>query len=503
MPGLTLLYHPDLERVGERLALPQLEGGREILLSRLEPEFSQPGQGLLRPLADTHVSRRPLRLAPAEEGGVSLRASSRGPRIVADGRPFSGERTFSREDLERGVVLLLAERVVLLLHTLDPSPPEDVPHFGLVGESRAMLGLRRAMARVADLPVPVLLRGETGTGKELVARALHHASPRRGGPYVTVNMAAIPPALAASELFGSAKGAFTGADRPQAGYFSRAETGSLFLDEVGEMPPEVQNLLLRALETREIQPVGAETVRRVNVRLIAATDSDLEAAISEGRFRAPLLHRLSSYEIRLPPLRQRRDDLGRLLLHFLRSELATVGEGHRLQPGREAGRPWLPAPLVAQLAALAWPGNVRQLKNVAREMAIGSRGREQVSGGPQLERLLQPPGRSPPAAVTAPERKPPRRRPSEIGEEELVAALRAHRFRLKPTASELGLSRSSLYDLIDRFPRVRRAADLGRDELAACLKRCGGDLDAMVDELEVSKDGIRQRLRSLGLARDG
>ena len=199
-------------------------------------------------------------------------------------------------------MLLLAGRIVLVLHPMPPAPAREVEGLGLTGDSAAMAQVRADVRRVADLEVAVLLRGETGTGKELVARAIHRRSPRRSRPYLAVNMGAIPPALAAAELFGAARGAFTGADQRRTGYFSQAHGGTLFLDEIGETPPEVQVLLLRALETGEIQPVGAEAPRRVDVRVLAATDADLEAAIAAGRFRAPLLHRLNGYEIRLPAL---------------------------------------------------------------------------------------------------------------------------------------------------------------------------------------------------------
>jgi two-component system nitrogen regulation response regulator GlnG len=165
---------------------------------------------------------------------------------------------------------------------------------------------------------PVLLRGESGTGKELVAHAIHEASPRRTGPYVAVNMAAIPPSLAAAELFGATRGAFTGADHDRPGYFSRAHRGTLFLDEIGETAPEVQALLLRVLEAGEVQAVGGLEPRRVDVRVLAATDADLQGMTAMDRFRAPLLHRLMAGYLQVPALRARREDFGRLLYAFLR-----------------------------------------------------------------------------------------------------------------------------------------------------------------------------------------
>ncbi len=509
VPGLTVLHHPDAERAGERVALLSLASGREELLSRGEPAFSRPGGAAqLRPLADPYLSRRPLRLLPgAERGGVRLSCGESGTAIVVDGEPATGDLEIPPARLERGVVLLLAGRVVLLLSRVDPVGVAGVPDFGLVGESAPMIALRREIQRVAGLDVPVLLRGETGTGKELIARALHDAGPRGGRPYLAVNMAAVPATLAAAELFGAARGAYTGADRKRDGYFQRADGGTLFLDEVGETPPEVQALLLRALESHEIQPVGSDDVRRVDVRLIAATDADLERSVAAGRFRAPLLHRLAGYEIRVPPLRERRDDFGRLFLHFVRQELADVGDAGRLAV--PFGAPaWIPAPLMARLAAFDWPGNVRQLRNAVRQIVIAGRDAGEPGMWLQAERLLQETGRPAPLRdtdstnvpiVEAPPRKA-YRSPEDVTDDELLAALRANRWRIQRAAAQLGISRGSLYDRIERSQRIRKAADLSREEIESCQASCGGDLDAMVETLEVSKRGLQRRMTQLGLS---
>jgi two-component system nitrogen regulation response regulator GlnG len=511
VPGLTVLHHPDAERAGERAALPGLASGRKESLARGEPAFSHPGSALLRPLSDPYLSRRPLCFFPgAEPGGVRLCCGESGTAVVVDGEPVEGDLEIPPARLERGVVLLLAGRVVLLLSRIDPVGVAGAPDFGLVGASAPMLALRREIQRVAGLDMPVLLRGETGTGKELIARALHDAGRRRERPYLAVNMAAVPATLAASELFGASRGAYTGADRKRDGYFQRADGGTLFLDEVGETPPEVQALLLRALETREIQPVGSDEVRRVDVRLIAATDADLEGAVTAGRFRAPLLHRLAGYEIRVPPLRERRDDLGRLFLHFLRQELAEVGEVGRLVVPFGA-RSWIPGPLVARLAAFDWPGNVRQLRNAVRQIVIAGRDAGEAGMWLQAERLLRETTRpaSPDREPSTPSPTPPEpaapgarrayRSMEEVTEDELLAVLRAHRWRIQRAAVELGISRGSLYDRIEKSHRIRKAVDLSREEIEACRASCHGDLDAMVEALEVSKRGLQRRMTQLGL----
>jgi two-component system nitrogen regulation response regulator GlnG len=508
VPGLTLLYHPDLERIGERALLPGLASGREELLSRSQPDFVPPDRPLRRPLEDTYLSRQPFHLLPGPEpGSVRLaRAGSRTP-VAANGEPVAEERTFSAGEVEQGVVLLLANRVVLLLSPLTPVSAAGLPRFGLVGEGPAAIQLRREILRVAPVATPVLIRGETGTGKELIARALHQASPRSQKPYLAVNMGAIPASLAAAELFGAARGAFTGADRPRDGYFVRAQGGTLFLDEIGETPPEVQVLLLRTLETGEIQPVGG-TPRQVDVRWIAATDARLEDDVTAGRFRAPLLHRLGGYQIQVAPLRRRREDLGLLLLHFLRQELDALGESHRLL---SSGHPWVPAPLVAYLADYDWPGNVRQLRNVVRQLVLAGRDAGEEGMWMQVESALREVARPVPDRITdsypaAPAPREPKRaprklyrNPEEVGEEEMLAALGGHRWRPQPAAEALGISRPSLYAKIEKSTKIRKAADLSRQEIEACLAQVGGDLDAMVERLEVSKRGLQIRMTQLGL----
>jgi two-component system nitrogen regulation response regulator GlnG len=579
VPGLTVLWHPDVERVGERVLLAGLAAGMEERLSRYEPRFLAPdaaGAAAPQPLADPFLSRLPILLIPqAKTGALSIVCDATRTPVMAGGVQVRGEVAVSASALERGVVLLLASRVALLLHRLDPAPmpagaadpprqpcqqstsppigPGGAPDLcgaggptcGLVGHSAAMLELRRELARLAQLDVAVLLRGETGTGKELAARALHDSGPRASGPFLAVNLAAVPPPLAAAELFGAARGAFTGAERARPGYFRLAAGGTLMLDEIGEASPEVQSLLLRALENHEIQEVGGGEPRRIDVRLITATDADLEAAAGSGRFRAPLLHRLASYQVRLPPLRRRRDDVGRLLLHFLRLELAAVGAADVLLaggPGRSGGpdrtaeQPWLPAPLAARLADYDWPGNVRQLRNVARHLAIAGHAAATAPWGPHFEHLLPEPeptvaglaapsigpGALPeiplvqalarltadpalpaarPQAGTMPA-KPPRklyRRAEEVGDDELLKALRAHRWRLQPAAASLGISRTALYDKIERSASLRKASDLTRQEIEACMARCQGDVDTAAATLEVSRRGLLRHMRRLGL----
>lgn len=226
--------------------------------------------------------------------------------------------------------------------------------YGLIGESLPLQKLRTQIRQFADSPFPVLIEGESGSGKEIVATCLHELSSRSGKPYFALNCAAIAPTLVEPTLFGYARGAFTGATSAKSGYFEDAGNGTLFLDEVGELPLELQSKLLRVLENGEFQRVGETQTRKSHARVIAATNRDLRREVREGRFRADLYHRLSVFALNVPPLRERGDDRLRLLDHF-RNLYSTQISGHDFRLSREAEQQWL---------AYSFPGNVRELRNI-------------------------------------------------------------------------------------------------------------------------------------------
>ncbi|NTX66415.1 sigma-54-dependent Fis family transcriptional regulator [Myxococcus sp. CA051A] len=497
LPALTLVSHPLASRVGERFVLESLARGKEVALSRNEPLFTRVGEVIGRPLADPFVSRRPLRFLPRPEGGVRLEGDAEGTQVMVGGVP-GVSWDFRPEALAAGVTLELAGRVVLLLHRVAVDEERSADTLGMVGQSSALGRVRTRVRQVADLDVPVLIRGETGSGKELVARALHQRGPRRKGPFVSVNLGTLARELAAAELFGAQRGAYTGASQSREGFFRAAHGGTLFLDEVGEAPAEVQVALLRVLETGEVYPVGAHTPIATDVRLVAATDAPLEDLIEQGRFRAPLLHRLSGYSIQMPPLRERREDISLLFHHFARVELEGLGEAWRLEPTDPYAEPWLPAALASRLLRHDWPGNVRQLRNVARQLVISGRGQARLQVDAALEAELAPK----PSGEEAPIHEPTlvaRRKPSDVTEPELLEALRECSWDLKNTAEKLGITRASLYNLVDRSPHIRTVKDLGAEEITRCFQACGGDLDAMVRKLEVSRRALQRRVRELGL----
>ncbi len=329
-------------------------------------------------------------------------------------------------------------------------------HFGeLFGASEAMRSVFAMLAKVARTDLSAILVGETGTGKELAARALHENSARADKPFIVVDCGAISPTLIESELFGHERGAFTGADRQRAGAFEEADGGTIFLDEIGEMPIDLQPKLLRALERREVKRLGATRLLEVDVRVIAATHRDLAAMIEKGDFRQDLYYRLAEVVIPLPPLRERREDIPVLVRRFLENEaeeaVIPVGDVE-------------PSALDA-LKSRAWPGNVRELRNVLRRaVALASGGtirpRDLLDlsseGAPRSQSSWPPPaGESDPVAV---------------GEE-----------------------------LPIKEARERWVEPMEREYLMRLVKRCGGDLDRAAQQAGVHRKSLERLLRQHGL----
>ena len=261
-------------------------------------------------------------------------------------------RALDHQRLRTGYRYLLSER------------DEQFDHYGIIGRSRGMEEVIRRAELVADTKSTVLILGETGTGKELVARAIHDRSAQRGMPLIKVNCAAIPETLLESELFGHVRGAFTGATTTKKGRFALADGGTIFLDEIGTMSLTLQSKLLRVLQEREFEPLGSERSQRVDVRVIAATNRDLGRLVSDGSFQEDLFYRLNVIPIAIPPLRDRRDDIPALVDHFVKK--------HAQQTGRRIDR--LDESAMAALQQYDWPGNVRELENTIERAIVLSEG---------------------------------------------------------------------------------------------------------------------------------
>jgi Nif-specific regulatory protein len=328
--------------------------------------------------------------------------------------------------------------------------------FGqIIGDSTPLREVLAKIEQVAPTTSTVLLRGETGTGKELVAHAIHINSPRESGPFVRVNCAALAPGILESELFGHEKGAFTGAVARRPGRFELADGGTLFLDEVGDLPMEVQIKLLRTLQEREFERVGGTETIKVDVRMVSATNRDLETMIRDGKFREDLYYRLNVFPVHLPPLRERTGDIQRLVDHFIAKFTRTTGKPVR----------GITAEALGMMQGYAWPGNVRELENVIERAIIVTRGPEIAAQDLDFGRRMASapiPTPMPTVSGSMPAVVPPAAAPSNK-------------------------------------PLTARLLDEEKREIMATIDRCGGNIAGAARALGVNRSTLYYRLRKHGL----
>ena len=419
-------------RAPARYRLVVRGGHSELLIERGTYRVGKdPGCDLV--LDDPAVSREHLLV---EALGHSVRLRDLG----STNGSFLHESRFDTIEVSEGAVIRLGKTELQLLAadangTLAPSMATS---FGqLRGRSLAMRRLFALLERIAPTDAPVLIQGETGTGKELCAEALHAASPRAGKPFVVVDLAAVQPSLIESELFGHVRGAFTGAVVDRAGAFERADGGTVFLDEVGELSAELQPRLLRALERGQVKRVGANDFKTVNVRVMAATHRDLPAMSRENRFREDLYHRLAVLHVRLPSLRERREDVPDLVETFL----ARLGKPGAIGPNT-----------MGLLVAHDWPGNVRELRNVVERAVSLSSGADEL----------------PPELLSLPD-------------------------DARPSTPNNGLPfKEAKERLIEAFER---------EYLEGLLARCGGNVSRAAREAGIDRVYLHRLLKRYGLAR--
>jgi two-component system, NtrC family, nitrogen regulation response regulator GlnG len=486
-PALTIVWHRDVGRIGESALLPPTP----CALSRLEPLFGDRLPDAARtPLADPYISsREPSLMLRAVADGIDIAAGA-SAHVKVNGVRLRGTVIVPRSRLDAGIIITVARSVVLCLHLARPVRAVARTTHGLVGVSDAIDDIRREIDQVADLDVPVLIRGESGTGKGMIAKALVASSSRADRPFLSLNMGAIVPSTAASELFGHERGSFTGATVSKAGLFAAAHGGSLFLDEIGTIPAEVKPTLLHVLDSGEIRPVGSTRSRTVDVRVIAATDANLEAAIRAGTFTEALLQRFARYRLTVPPLRDRREDFGLLLVHFFRGAFKEYGEPDRLL---STAKPWLTASTVAALARREWPGNIRELENVAGEIVVASRGQATATLPGSVRAMLDDQDA---ALATAPPQPfiDAKAGASRISEEQLADALARSNGSASQAAKILGVSRTTYYELRRRHPAFRSVTAIPEEEILACHDECNGDVSRMADRLRVPVKALKDRL---------
>jgi transcriptional regulator with GAF, ATPase, and Fis domain len=351
-------------------------------------------------------------------------------------------------------------------------------YSSIVGASDAMHEVFRHLDRIIDSELPVLVQGESGTGKELIARAIHFNGPRAGKPFVTENCAALPDTLLESELFGHARGAFTGAHRRKSGLIEQADGGTLFLDEIGDMSVEMQKKLLRVLQEGEFRPVGSDQRIRVDVRLLAASNRDLVTLVREGVFREDLFYRVNVLSIRTPSLRERRDDIPLLAEHLI------------ARAAREAGRPApaLDPATVAALVAYDWPGNVRELENEMRRLVVLASETalpEHLSSAVLERRSLRAPAHADGAAGAEPFSSATgdiRAAVADLERRSIEVALARARGNKSKAAADLGISRFALQRKLDKYGLARSRAPEETAETEDEAAEASAQADGSADE---------------------
>jgi DNA-binding NtrC family response regulator len=371
----SILLADDEEKILKRLGRALRDEGHEVI----EAASAREAQRLLAErsfdlfvvdnvmpgISGLDLVREVSALPAAERPQVVMMTAHGSTQLVREAFKL-GVEDFLEKPFEVDELLALARRSVRSrrLQTekqyLISERAAEFNHYGLVGRSRAMQEVIRRAGLVAETKSTVLITGETGTGKEMVARLIHHRSGQREMPLIKVNCAAIPETLLESELFGHVRGAFTGATMTKRGKFALADGGSIFLDEIGTMTPAIQSKLLRVLQEREFEPLGSERIQRVDLRVIAATNRDLKQMVSDGKFQEDLFYRLNVIPIEIPPLRERRDDIPVLTDHFI--------EKHRQRTGKQIER--VEPDVVETLQQYDWPGNVRELENTIERAVV-------------------------------------------------------------------------------------------------------------------------------------
>ena len=521
--ALTILAHRDPRRVGDQCVFAGLKSkGGSVEISRDAPSFvvSRHPEQPTGPLDDLRISRKPEVRITVDAQGISVAPTGTDAEIYVEGVLLKDSVRLSEEALEHGVTVLFARHLCLLLHDLDDIAPRWASEQdGMVGKSAGLQRARRSIAEAAKSDEPVLIRGESGCGKELAAQSIHRQSPRARKKLRAINVAALQEDLVTAELFGTVSGAFTHA-KTRKGYFEAAAGSSLLLDEIGSAALSVQQRLHRAVEQRTIQRVGSSEDVPVDVRLIAATDQDLESAIADRTFLAPLYYRLNLSSVVLPPLRERREDIPRLLYHFARQELEKLGRSDRLAPAVDGELPWIPGWLIDRLTRYPWPGNVRELRGVVLKLVRNNLERTVLVLPRELEDLLEttalrsqaptpidvaldrpssvPPSRSVRAESSAPALQPRKPKPSyrdidSVTDEQLEEALVEAEYVISEAADLLGVHRTALDKRIQEHPRLRRAKDLSWQEIQEAEREIGPDPRRIAQYLKVGVKALKDR----------
>ncbi|MFZ6819598.1 sigma 54-interacting transcriptional regulator [Undibacterium sp. Ji22W] len=513
--GLTIAWHPDPSRIGEQF-VSTTEAGT-IELGRFTPTFRAINGDAL-PVGYGGISRDPLRIVRDDQDGVTIYPPNSRMVVEINGAEVRDPSFFSPEQIDVGVIIALGRAVFVCVHWMRCLPKHN-PVDGFIGVGSNAIFTRDLIRLAATNDNTVLLLGETGTGKEVAAQAIHNLSKRSSSKMVSVNMAALNESLAAADLFGASKGAYTGAQNSREGYFSEAQNSTLFLDEIGNTPLTVQPMLLRVLENGEYRPLGATRDARSTARMITATDQDLY----HTNFNHALVRRLESFIIRIPPLRARREDIGLLIYHLAqRNDVAQVNLA------------LIPPSLISDMLNFEWPGNIRQLSNVLKRTLLSL----QLGEYPLLANMVETPtitvtasadlrkvstntNLAPSSLKTAeltaksatnelikrvsdsandgPVAAPvERKKLRDLSEQDVIDAMHRHDWTIQYAADDLGISRPSMYKLIDANTQIRRVEQIPAEEIRAHLSAVNNDVEQCAARLKTPSEALRRHLKGLG-----
>jgi DNA-binding NtrC family response regulator len=500
--GMTIAWHPDLARIGD-----QHIGGIDaalIELSRFSPTFQQISCDPL-PIGHGGISRDPVRIVRDTSDGITICPPYSRMVVEINGKEIRDPTYISAAQIEAGAILGLGRAVYICVHWMRCLPKQN-PVEGFLGVGSSAIQTRDLIRLAATNDNTVLLLGETGTGKEVAAQGIHNLSKRNAHKLVSVNMAALNESLAAADLFGATRGAYTGAQTTRDGFFSEAQNSTLFLDEIGNTPATVQPMLLRLLENCEYRPLGATRDARSTARLITATDQDLY----DESFNHALLRRLESFIIRIPPLRARREDIGILIRDLLQNKnLSSIDASQ------------IPHALISDMLNFDWPGNVRQLGNTFKRALLSiqmgefpvlahivDRPKMTASASAEMRQPASAPANfhlprsliSPAKAEVSPSNEGllERKKLRDLTEQDVVDAMEKHQWTIQYAADDLGISRPSMYKLIENNSQIRRVEQIPAEEIQEQLQLANNQVEQCASRLKTPSEALRRHLKGLG-----
>lgn len=507
---ITIAWHPEINRIGEQfLSTTQAS---VIDINRFHPLFKR-GNAEALPVAYSGISRNPVRIVRNENNAITITPSNSQMVVEVNGEKIHQAITLSKEQIDGGLILGLGRAVIFCLHWMRCPPKQNHVH-GFLGVGEAAVRSRDLIRQAAKTDNTVLLLGETGTGKEIAAQAIHALSNRSTRPLATVNMAALNDSFAAIDLFGVVKDVYPELHATRVGLFCEAANSTLFLDDISNTPNTIQPLLLRVLESGEYRPLGAQIDNQSTARLIAAADQ----SVYDIDFNQALLRRLENFVIKLQPLRERREDIGLLMANIIDNNTENAVPASSI-----------PSNLITQLMIYDWPGNVRQLIHVFNRVLFAFKNEDTTGLNTIINISPRDDKKSSNQFVIAPtddatlkiliakannqfksqntevlakiEAKvgTARVKLAKLSEKDILKAMEKNAWTIQYAAQDLGISRPSMYKLLDNHSQIRRAEQIPAEELSKAISDCKGEVELCASLLKTPNEALRRHLKGLGL----